>query len=117
MEYIKEHLVDSPKDYISTKEIWEDYKRWYVDSGRAANKKPHKQTTQAEFETRLGKPIGEKFIGWRFKTNIDNNDNFTNTEILNSSFNMSSNVQQNNNLDNDINEDNPIDNLFIKTKA
>ena len=70
-----------------------------------------------ELETRLGKTTGEKFYGWRFKTNIDNNDNISNTEIFNSSFNPSTNIQQINNLDNDINEDNPIDNLFIKTKA
>ena len=117
IEYITEHLIQtSHKDYLTTEETWNDFRKWLGSSNRYQQKKIKKLEAKTELELRLGKIISDKYYGYRFKTNIDN-DNITNTEMLNSSFDLST-VQQSNNLDNDINEnEDPIDKLFIKTKS
>jgi P4 family phage/plasmid primase-like protien len=116
MEYIRDNILSTTdKDYISSEDVWEDFKKWYKDSNRPDNKKPLKPDLKIEMEIRLGKIYKGKYYGYRFKTNIDQDidENTSITERLNSSFNQSIQQQK---LDVEQSED-PIDNLFIKKKT
>jgi P4 family phage/plasmid primase-like protien len=102
MEYIGDNILSTDyKDYISFSDLWEDFKKWYRESNRPDNKKPVKSDLKAEMENRLGKLRNGKFIGYRFKTNLDddpeNPDNYTNTDKLVSSYNDTSIAESNKN--------------------
>ena len=94
MEYIRDNILSTDsKDYISFDDLWEDFKKWYKESNRPDNKKPVKSDLKSEMENRLGKLKKGNFVGFRFKTNSDddpdNQDNYTNTDRLVSSYDTS----------------------------
>ena len=75
MEYIRDNLLSTnSKEYVTSEDIWEDFKTWYKDSNRPDNKKPQKPQLKTEIETRLGKPYKGKYYGYRFKTIIEQNE-------------------------------------------
>jgi P4 family phage/plasmid primase-like protien len=142
MEYIRDNIISTDnKDYITFDDLWEDFKRWYKESNRPDNKKSVKNELKAEIESRLGKLKKGKFIGFRFKTNLDddpdNTDLYTNTDKLLSSCNDTSAIdstkltkstkstkqiksilikKNTNNIDANIDlfDDDNIENIFIK---
>lgn len=115
MEYIGDNILSTePKDYITFSDLWEDFKKWYKESNRPDSKKPVKTDLKTEIENRLGKLKKGRFIGYRFKTNSDdeqeNLDNYSNTDKLVLSYNDTPITESNNNGKNiDSNtEDKPI---------
>ena len=143
MEYIRDQIISTDnRDYISVDDVWEDFKRWFKDSGKQDVKKISKGELKVDMELKLGKPKKSRYVGYRFRTESDNNDDDEQniTDKLNSSFNIVSidahqnnsvapfscepkkSIRPNNNTKNNIDanmdlfDDEFSDNIFIKNK-
>jgi hypothetical protein len=112
LEFIKDKLISCDDDYINYTDLFEYFKKCYINNN-SNKKKPKSTDFKAEMEIKLGKPKGNKYYGWRFKTQSDDDNEFneyqTQTEKLNSSFNVNSSICNKNSY---VNSD--AENLKIK---
>jgi len=139
MEYIRDNIISTDnRDYITLDDLWNDFKTWNKEN-RSDYKKPQKSDFRSSMETRMGNPEKSRFYGYRFKTNLDDdNANCTDRLVSSSAFDNTPNIgdysaqktsksnkstklirQNTNNVDAglDIFDDESIENLFIKPNA
>lgn len=132
MEFIRDSIISTTntKEYITYDDIWEEFKAWYKRSNRPDNKKPPINDFKTEIEIRLGKPKRNRFIGFRYRTDEDEDDNnismtdkVTDNLYLgcteDSQYISGKKVKKNknkNSLDSDMFDDTSIDQIFIKDK-
>jgi len=106
MEFIKDKLISSDDEYIHYDELFGDFKKWYMNN-HSDKKKIKSSDFKAEMEIKLGKPKGNKYSGWRFKNQSDDDNEYneyqTQTDKLNSSFNINTSLcNKNSNINSDV---------------
>ncbi len=96
MEFIGEKIISTDnREYVTLEDLWKEFRHWYKESGKQ-DKKITRTDLRADMEIKLGESYKNKYIGYRFKTEHDNDDDNNVTEKLNSSYNPGHEITESN---------------------
>ena len=82
-EFVNDMIFNTDgKEFLLLEDVVIEFNKWYKDSGHT-EKRPVRNDLKNEMEKRMGKPIKNKYIGFRFRTPNDVDENEKEKEDIN----------------------------------